>query len=1168
MSSAAPRPESETTRLQRLASDPALSAWVSANAGSGKTEVLVRRVMRLMLAKVKPDEILCLTYTKAAAAEMTNRVFDRLGGWITLAEPDLSERIRDLTGATPDRETLQRARRLFADALETPGGLKIQTIHAFCERLLHLFPFDANAPAHFEVLDDAAQSDMIDDAMAAIIAGRADGGAETADAFARVAEDAADKDFRDLLRKMLDARASGREADMRAQRQRDIARLAATLGVDERDRAEDAIAGYGAEAFDSSTCAIIAAAYARFPGKTNDANGALIQRIAETRGGQMRADLARALFLTSQKEMRAPATVMTAKARAADPAASNALDAEAARFIALSETLAAIETLDRNRALFAVTDAALAHYQAAKARRGALDFADLIEKTRALLANPGIGPWILYKLDSRLSHVLVDEAQDTSDAQWDIIRRLAEEFTAGEGARGGRRTVFAVGDEKQSIYGFQGAAPQSFAETREHFLRAHRDAERRFESVLLKVSFRSTREVLSAVDRVFAGGARGKGLAFGDGGVAPHESNRLDRRDIGFVELWPLITKDAGDARDDYLDPDGAIAAVDAPGAESPVMRLARRIADNCRLLIENGDPAGRPVRPGDIMILVRRRNALFEAIIAALKHAGVPVAGADRLKVAEHIAVRDCLALARAALAPDDDYALACALKSPLIGLDDDDLLRFAPRREGRLIDALRRAATGDEKLTKAAAFLERWTARAALGPFAFFGMLLEAENGRRRLLQRLGAEAGDALDEFMTRALEFERREGASLAAFTASFEASDLDIKRDLDQAANETRVMTVHAAKGLEAPIVILPDTTGKPEGRGPAPVVRLATRANAPLAVWAAGAAPPAVKAGRDAARSDTEDEHRRLLYVALTRARNGLIIAGAIGRDRAPDGSWYAHVRDALEEGDAQSGARLEKTPARDGQDEVEHWLLPGRRPEGRIPTTRGGAPERSAVIPAWARERAAPERGAEPPLSPSRASEAADRAARPLDGAGAAAAARARGRFVHRLLELLPDLPPEKRSAAGATLALRAAGIDSAAAGALVESVRALIEDERFAALFGPRSRGEVSVTGPAPLPDGRAIRVSGVIDRLAVSETDVVIGDYKTGLRPPPTPDRIPERIIAQLALYRALIAPLYPGRRARCVVVWTAGPLAHEIPDATLDAAIARIAARAQP
>lgn len=1160
MSSVSPKRNTETDRLQRRASDPARSAWVTANAGSGKTEVLVQRVMRLMLDGAPPEEILCLTYTKAAAAEMTNRVFERLGGWITLDDDALAARIADLTDAAPTSAMMRRARRLFADALETPGGLKIQTIHAFCERLLHLFPFDANAPAHFDVLDEAAQADMIDDAIAAIISGRAEGREQTVDAFARVAEDVNDQDFRDLLMKMISAR--GGEAAKTA-RDQDVARLAAILGVSENDSSEAAIQRYSDVAFTPAALERIIPALQSFPGKINDAQADAIARIADTADAQLRVDLARSLFLTSQQTPRAATSLMTAAARKAAPGAAEALDAEAAMFATLMEQIAAIDALDRNRALFRVADAAIAHYQQAKARRGALDFGDLIAKARELLANPGVGPWILYKLDSRLSHILVDEAQDTSDPQWEIVRSLAAEFTAGAGARSDRRTIFAVGDEKQSIYGFQGAAPRSFAESRKFFQARHQEAAKDFESVLLKVSFRSAREVLSAVDRVFAGPERSRGLTFDDTSAPPHESNRIAKSDIGFVELWPLITKNESAGEDDYLDPDGALRAVDAPSAESPIMRLAARVALNCQLLIQNGDPTGRAVRPGDIMILVRRRNALFEAIIAQLKQIGVPVAGADRLKVAQHIAVRDCLASARVAIAPDDDYALACALKSPLLGFDDDDLIAIAPERSGRLIDAIAAASGG--RWAEAHERLRVWRSRAALGPFAFFARLLEADGGRRALMTRLGAEAGDALDAFLARALEFERREGASLGVFAAAFEETDLEIKRDLAQTANEVRVMTAHAAKGLEAPIVILPDTTSKPEGRGVSPVVKLtADQDGAALAVWSAGAAPSPLRAARDAARGEAEDEHRRLLYVALTRARDGLIICGATGLKKAPNGCWYAHIRDALEEGDARSGAKLIAQDARDGQGGVEFWMLPDR---GHASLASKAAPaiQRASRIPAWARDESIAEQSPTPPIAPSRAMQAADRRDRPFDRAGAAEA-RARGRVAHRLLELLPGAPMDARRDIALKLAHRfGAALDTEERQRLAENAMRIIDDSRFALLFGPQSRPEVTVAGPVLLPSGEELRVSGVIDRLAVGERDVLIGDYKTGARPPGAPEQTPAPIVTQLALYRALIAPLYPDRRARCIVVWTAGPVAHELPGAMLDAALARVGAK---
>ncbi|MET0606947.1 MAG: double-strand break repair helicase AddA, partial [Beijerinckiaceae bacterium] len=1131
------------------------------NAGSGKTEVLVRRVIRLMLGGVKPDEILCLTYTKAAAAEMTNRVFKRLAEWTALDDEGLRGGIRDLTGGVASAPRLRRARRLFADALETPGGLKIQTIHAFCERLLHLFPFDAGAPAHFEVLDETEQSDFLEQAIAEIASGD---DASVSEAFERVAEDIHDEGFRDVLKATLIARAEcWSDATIRAMQ---VQRLAETLGVDESGKTCEALRDYFANPFWSADVKSVIGALRKHPGAINDAAADKLTGIAEATNLQQRLDFARGLFCRKGNDAASPNQLMTEKARKAVPDAASIIDVEANRFAALLDRIDAIESLERNRALYVLADAILAHYGAAKAQRGALDFADLIAKTRALLANPGIGPWVLYKLDSNLSHILVDEAQDTSEAQWDIIRRLAEEFTAGAGARDPNRTVFAVGDEKQSIYSFQGASPKSFAEMRAIFNKRHDDAGRDFRHIRLIESFRSAPEVLSAVDEIFSNPLRRQGLSFGDDVAPTHVSSIRRQKEIGFVELWPLEVKANPPQIDNYLDPDEAGIPDEDAAPEAPHTRLARRIADNVRSLLRNGDPTGQSVAPGQIMILVRRRNALFDAMIAALKQAGVRVAGADRLKVAQHLAVMDCLAAGRTALAPDDDYALACALKSPLIGLSDEDLLTLAPGRRGSLDEALRKRASTGSVFAGASDAIARWRAAATGGPFAFFASLLEAEGGRRKLTARLGAEAGDALDEFLARALDFERRESASLAGFLAAFEATDLEIKRDLDQAADEVRVMTVHAAKGLEADIVILPDTASAPGGR-PTPLVNVAIDANGTsLATWSPrkGRAAAIQRARSESDRSILE-EHRRLLYVALTRARRGLIIAGATGLPKLPENSWYAHVRDALSassQADAASsgverrGALVER-PARDrGEDKFSYWMLPNR--ELGSASTAAPSPRASlAVLPLWTGEPAIPEAPADA-LSPSRTASAADRRERPFDPAGAAHA-RARGKLVHRLLEIIPSLAPDLRERAALRLAARIAPtLAPDLRRELVMRAVEIVGDARWAALFGPNSRAEVSAAGTVSVPGKGQRRVAGVIDRLATTEDEVLIADFKTGLRPPQDVTDIDDRILAQLALYRALIAPLYPTRQIRCFVIWTAGPLAHELDDALLDRA----------
>ncbi len=591
---------------------------------------------------------------------------------------------------------------------------------------------------------------------------------------------------------------------------------------------------------------------------------------------------------------------LPAPLRKTDAALCDALDRERERLVGLLAKRKAAETAERTAALIAVSAAILDHYDTAKQRRGLLDFEDLVERTRNLLKTSS-SAWVLYKLDRGIDHILVDEAQDTSPHQWEILQAISDDFFSGAGRTEQNRTFFAVGDEKQSIYSFQGARPDKFDEMHRHFARRAKAAARAFDGIDLILSFRSAAAILGAVDGVFAHPANRRGLTHDQAGPKPHQHLR---RMPGLVEVWPLV------AAVPHADPGDWRLPVDVVEPGDPPVVVARRIADRIARMTAPGsgetveDSATRrrrPVRAGDVMILVRSRSAVFEAMIRACKERGVPVAGADRLALTQHIAVMDLVAAGRAALSPADDYALACVLKSPLIGLDDDDLIALAPERRGTLLTALGDSA--DPRHALAHTRIEAWRGRSAwLTPFAFYTRILGADGGRRELLGRLGPEAGDAIDEFLALTLAHERDGAPSLMAFLARLDGTDVSIKRDMEAAGNAVRVMTVHAAKGLEAKIVFLPDTCGAPNGRhDPALFPLDDATPDGNLLAWSPRAEADAarVAAARAQVRDRAVEEHNRLLYVAMTRAEEQLYIAGFCGEKGLGDGCWYRMIEAA-----------------------------------------------------------------------------------------------------------------------------------------------------------------------------------------------------------------------------------------------------------------------------
>ena len=541
--------------------------------------------------------------------------------------------------------------------------------------------------------------------------------------------------------------------------------------------------------------------------------------------------------------------------------------------------------------------------------------------------------------------------------------------------------------------------------------------------------------------------------------------------------------------------------------------------------------------------MLVRQRGTLFDAIIRALKDANVEVAGADRLMLTEHIAVMDLIALADTLLLPQDDLALASVLKSPLFGLTEEQLFALAWKRKGTLRTALR-AKAGDLDFAAMNARLDRYAAWARHEtPFGFYARILGADQGRARFHARLGAEAADAIDEFLEHALTYERQEAPTLQGFVAWLRTGETQVKRDMDIARDEVRVMTVHGAKGLEAPIVILADTTTPPKGPREPRLLTLPAANAAPDAperiVWAGRKADDVapVAAARARAIREAENEYRRLLYVALTRAADRLVIAGARGQIRAPEGCWYQLVESAL---------KADAIEENDGECPVLRWRrsTPAEAAAVEVPA----ASVTSHQVPDWLRRAAPAVPYAAPPLAPSA-----------LGPAFGNARALARGRVVHRLLQALPALPGERRAEAARQHLARAKEFDEAERDAIAREVLAVLGDARFAALFAPGARAEVPIVGSV----SRAERkVSGQVDRLAVTATEVLIAEYKSDRFVPRRIEDIPERHVGQLALYAEVLRALYPNHRVRAALVWTAGPALTELPESALEHALSRL------
>jgi ATP-dependent helicase/nuclease subunit A len=1136
--------------LQRQAADAASSVWVAASAGTGKTKVLTDRVLSLMLGGSSPTRILCLTFTRAAAAEMANRLHERLARWAVLPDAELRRDLMALLGRLPDRKLLDHARRLFAAVLDAPGGLAIETIHAFCQSLLRRFPVEARVPPHFELLDERGAGELLADVREEILAAAREGAApELAVAVATLARRVGEARFWTLLdliaaartrfRRLLD-RTGGAGAILEALARRlDLAETATEAAV---------IAEACAElAFDGEALRHAAAAMVASQGQSDRERGAMLSAwLGEPHRRIERFADYRAIFFTANGTQRAR---LLAKALAGSaPALLAILEAEALRLAAVAARCAAAALFETTAAVTHLAIAMLRSYERHKRSRAVLDYEDLIARSVELLERPGVAPWVLFKLDGGLDHLLIDEAQDTNPEQWRVVQALTQEFFAGEGARDPPRTVFAVGDAKQSIFSFQGADPGAFLAMRAYFADRADQAQAGWRTVALETSFRSTDAVLQAIDAVFSRPAAHDGVAL-DGAAIRHEPHR--RGHAGRVELWPLVEPSPEEASEGW-----ALPVVPETTLE-PEQRLATVIAATIRRWLDERErlPArDRRIRPGDIMVLVRRRTRFIATLVRALRDRHVPVAGVDRMQLTEQIAVEDMIALGNFLLLPEDDLTLAAVLKGPLFGFDEDRLFTLAYGRRGQLWHELRRRGDEHPLYAQARDTLTALLRRADFAPpYELFADVLGALGGRRKLLARLGPEAEDALGEFLEAALAFEADHPPSLQGFLHWLVAGETEVKRDLDRGMGEVRVLTVHGAKGLEAPIVFLPDTVAIPNQMDALQWVE------GGLPLWLVAGAhatvPLAAQARGDAERR-RDQEYRRLLYVAMTRAADRLYVCGWRPNRPVSGSCWYELVRQGLA---GAAAVRAEPMDFR-GIASAAGWAGEGlvletpQRVEGKAD---GVEIERAALrepLPAWAQVHPPPEPLPPRPLAPSRPAAIEPGVRSPLgDDQGAAFQ---RGRLIHRLLQSLPDLPAERRAAAAERfLGLPVHGLAPEARAAIAAETLAVLEEPEFAPIFGPGSRAEVPVVG---LIGNRAL--SGQIDRIVVTEDAVLVVDYKT-LRPAPASEaEVPALYLDQLAAYAAAIQAIYPGKRVRAALLWTDGPRLMPVSAERLDRRLA--------
>jgi ATP-dependent helicase/nuclease subunit A len=1085
----------EATQRQVDAANPGTSTWLSANAGSGKTRVLTDRVARLLLDKVSPQNILCLTYTKAAAAEMQNRLFQRLGEWAMMPEDDLRRALQTLgVDRTIDAAQLAQARTLFARAIETPGGLKIQTIHSFCAGVLRRFPLEAQVSPQFREMEDRAaeilRAEVVDEM---VLGPRAE---VVHNLLALFTGD-------DLAKFTAEIAAKGDHFTQEP----DIARLCDILEIPQGLTVEtlyddifdkDLIAQF-IDACATGSVTDVKAANALRPLLSGSLSPhealAILENVflfGETAAAPFGAKIGK---LPTKKTREANAELM----EQVEPIMGQVEDMRPYRL--------GLIALDRTIALYNFARVFVPAYEARKLAMGMLDFDDLIRKAKALLTDRDVAQWVLFRLDGGIDHILVDEAQDTSPTQWAVIEQLTQEFATGEGARMDReRTVFIVGDKKQSIYSFQGADPAAFDKMKAHFEATHAAISKPFNETSLDYSFRSSQAILTVVDKTFTGDRAA--------GMDDNLSHRAFKENMpGRVDLWPVIEKSEAAPDREWFKP------VDEPSSTDHTVKMAEQVAEKIRYMIAHetipeeigntGDFIRRPITEGDFLILVQRRSELFAEIIRACKSAGLQIAGADRLRVGAELAVKDLAAVLRFLALPEDDLSLAAALRSPLFGWSEQDLFTLAHHRPEKafLWETLRNA-----DYPETLAILNDLRSKADfLRPYDLIERILTRHDGRRKLLARLGPEAEDGIDALLSQALAYENTAVPNLTGFLSWMDTDDLEVKRQMDSQGDQIRVMTVHGAKGLEAPIVILPDTAKRDVQ------VKQEILPADDHVIWKppAKSASPAVIALREDAIAKQTRERLRLLYVAMTRAEKWLIV-GAAGDVGEGDASWYNIVADGMRAcGDYD--AKLGDLDLRRVSELT--WDAPALQEKSPVKKTQVTPPAFGELpVPAQTKT-----------ISPSELK--GDKILQGDPAGDNQEDAMERGTQIHKLLEHLPLAAPTEREALGLQLLQN----DDTA---LVAEVMALIDNPDLAWIWGADALNEVDITADIP----QLGRIHGTIDRLLIGSDTITAIDYKSNRLVPTKPEDTPIGLARQLAAYDNALRQIYPDHTIRTAILWT--------------------------
>lgn len=864
---------SQINSLQKQASDPNNSAWVFASAGSGKTKILVDRVLRLLLNKVNGDKILCITFTKVATIEMKERINKILASWVILDDEKLSAEIFSLTDQYPKKQDLQYARTLFTRSLDGEFEIKIQTIHAFCQNIIKIFPFEVGISPNFEILDEKGEKSLLHNAKNEIFL-QSKFDVKLNKNITYLTSIQSEESFSELLSNMLSEKEKISFLKIKYRGIENLIQLIAKELLVEKFSDLQEINDIFLEDFDFSQISNIIENLENAKKSTDLKTLSALKEFVKIKD----FEICQSLFFTKEFKPKSIKSILTKDFEQYH----DFIIALQNKFYSFFDLVKSYKIYLATSSLLRFIDLILEKYSSLKKEKSVLDYNDLIIKTSQLLENNDYKDWVKFRMDGFYDHILVDESQDTNDRQWFIIKSLTEDFFSGESSNKNNRSLFIIGDDKQSIYSFQGAKPNISHEIFEYYYHQNQNIKK----IELENSFRSLSGILKFVDNIFQNNESFQKIGY--------KNHKAIRKGEAKIEIWPAITAPQKENSDSWQNAIIKNNSNDFCAKEEMAQRIVKYIKSwvNKREITDiKGNK--RQINYGDIMILLRKRSNNFNKILQQkLIDNSIPFRGVTKIRFSSNLIIQDLISILRFVLLPEDDLNLASLLKTPFFDFDEEKLFDCNLLKNQQKI-SLFAALNSDDKYQNASNKLKNIIELSQnLQIYEFYFNIINEEI-RNKYLSYYGENSLLIIEQFLLEIINFSSEKLTNLQKFYDYILTTDPEISID-ESNKNSVFISTIHSAKGLQSPIVILPDccfafnksTTSKE-------TLMWVDIDNEKLPIWYVRKHNKNrfIDKVKQQKIQEHKEEYWRLFYVALTRAENELYISG-FGQDNDKD-SWY-----------------------------------------------------------------------------------------------------------------------------------------------------------------------------------------------------------------------------------------------------------------------------------